>query len=391
MLTATDGSSLVAGQLIVSQDRIPADTRVDTVYDFFSNTPYLEAMAVTSGERPVGLITRSKLLFMLSRRFGFDLYARNPIIEVADTAPLVVCETDIIDSIVDLAFSRSTQEIYDEIVVISADGAFRGLLSVKQLVIEQSNALARSTMLKELACARTEELERLSQVKSQFLAHVTHELRSPVNALVGLAQLLKMAADQESMTLVRERLSFLLLTAANLRTVINNILDLSKIEAGKMEVVFQEVDLVPFLAEMVETTRILVGQKPVRVELIAPDALLLTTDPMKLRQIITNLVTNAAKFTDQGTITVALQERQDAIAIDVSDTGIGIREEDLSVLCTPFAQVEQAATKSREGTGLGLAISKNLAHLIGGSISINSSYGNGSTFALSLPFPQPTT
>lgn len=391
MQVVTDrDNTFLAGELIVSSEQVTDHTLVSTVFDQFSDTPHLEALAVVDDKRPVGLITRTKLFFTLSRRFGYELHAKRPIIAIADTAPLIVPENEVLDAVIDKAFARPQQNVYDEIIVACPNGSYLGLLSVKQLVAHQSDALMRVVMQKEMATTRAQELERINQVKSQFLANVTHELRSPVNAIIGLAELLRMAADKGAIAQIQERLSFLMSTATNLRTVITNILDLSKIEAGKMEVAPQAVDVVSLISEMAETARILIGAKPVTVSVTTPSGpIMITTDPIKLRQIITNLTSNAAKFTDQGTIDIRLVVHDSRLAIEVDDTGIGIKEEDLHLLFTAFGQVEDATTKSHEGTGLGLAISKNLAQLIGGSISVTSTYGKGTKFSLSLPLQQP--
>lgn len=359
---------------------------VSSVYELFSANAQIEALALVDGDRPVGLITRTKLLFILSRRFGLELHARHPISTIADASPLVAWESEPLDSVIEKACARPANDIYDEILVVSSQGEFLGLLSLKELMVQQSLALARSVMQNEVAAARAQELERVSQVKSQFLANVTHELRSPVNAIIGLVNLLQMAADEDAWEKVRERLAFLLSTATNLRTVITNMLDLSKIEAGKMEVTFQTVDIVPILSEIAETARILLGEKPVSVELsVTDEAIVLETDPIKLRQIVTNLTSNAAKFTDSGEIVLAVSRSENAVEIEVRDTGLGIKEEDFKLLFSPFGQIEDAATKSHQGTGLGLAISSNLARMIGGRLSLESTYGQGSKFSLSLP------
>lgn len=377
---------LPVGELIVSNEQTTPQTTVNKVAERFFSTTDLDAIALVEGSEPVGLVTRTKLLFTLFRRFGFELYGKHPIIAIADTTPLTVPENERLDVVIDKALDRMPQDIYDEIIVTSPAGAYKGLLSVKQLVIQQSNALASSVLQKELASARAKELEKINQVKSQFLANVTHELRSPVNAIIGLAELLRMSADKGSIEQIKERLSFMIASATNLRTVITNILDLSKIEAGKMVVALQEVNAVSLISEIAETTRILVGKKPVTVEVAAPaTAVTVSTDPVKLRQILMNLASNAAKFTESGRIEMKLSILGSSLAIAISDTGIGIKEDDLGRLFTAFSQIEDAKTKTHEGTGLGLTISKNLVELIGGAISITSTYGKGTTFVVSLP------
>jgi signal transduction histidine kinase len=382
--TMAKDNVLPVGELIISSERISPQAVVNAVAERFFSTTDVDAIAVVEGTEPVGLVTRTKLLFTLFRRFGFELYGKHPIIAIADTGPLIVPETERLDVVIDKAIERPPQDIYDEIIVTSPTGAYKGLLSVKQLVIQQSNALASSVLQKEIASARARELEKINEVKSQFLANVTHELRSPVNAIIGLAELLRMSADKGSIEQIKERLSFMISSATNLRTVITNILDLSKLEAGRMEVSRQEVSVMPLISEIAEITRILLGKKPVTVEAAGPPVTI-TTDPVKLRQVLMNLASNAAKFTETGRIELALSILGGSLAISVSDTGIGIKEEDLGRLFTAFGQIEDAKTKIHEGTGLGLTISKNLVELIGGAISITSAYGAGTTFVVTLP------
>jgi len=377
---------LPVGELITSSEQVAPQTIVNSVAERFFATTELDAIAVVEGKEPVGLVTRTKMLFTLFRRFGFELYGKNSIITIADTSPLIVPENKPLNEVIDMALERPPQDIYDEIIVTYPDGAYRGLLSVKQLVIQQSNALANNILQKEIASARAQELEKISQVKSQFLANVTHELRSPVNAIIGLAELLRMAAEKNSIEQIKERLSFMISSATNLRAIITNILDLSKIEAGKMEVIRQNCNASALIAEIAETTRILVGKKPVSVEVSAPAMpIMIFTDPIKLRQIITNLASNASKFTESGKITLTLTIIGSSLEISVTDTGMGIKEEHLDKLFTAFGQIEDAKTKQHEGTGLGLTISRNFAELLGGSISVSSVFGNGTTFTVSLP------
>lgn len=386
MHTTTGQEVLPVGELIISKAEATPQTIVNKLAERFFSTTDLEAIALVEGQEPIGLVTRTKLFFTLFRRFGFELYGKYPIIAIADTTSLMVHADERLDVVIDKALERPPQDIYDEIIVTDNRGCYTGLLSVKQLVIQQSNALASSVLQKEIASARAKELEKINQVKSQFLANVTHELRSPVNAIIGLAELLRMSADKGSIEQIKERLSFMISSATNLRTIITNILDLSKIEAGKMEVARQDVNALQLISEIAEITRILLGKKPVTVAVTAPGLpVMVNTDPIKLRQILMNLVSNAAKFTESGRIDIALSVLGNCLVIAVSDTGIGIKEEDLHKLFTAFSQVEDAKTKTHEGTGLGLTISKNLAELIGGTISITSTYGKGTTFAVSLP------
>lgn len=385
MVLAQD-NSLHVGKLITSNECVPPSTAVSHVTDRFFNTAHLDAVALVESREPVGLVTRPKLLFTLFRRYGFELYGKRPIITIADTEPLTIHEDERLDVAIDKALERPAENIYDDIIVVDDGGHYRGLLSVKQMVVQQSNALANSVVQKEMASERAKELEKITHIKSQFIANVTHELRSPVNAIIGLAELMRISCEKGYVDQLRDRLSLLMSSATNLRAIITNILDLSKVEAGKMEVICECFDVVAILREVAETTRILIGSKPVDVGVVVHDSpVFIVADPVKVRQILTNLTSNAAKFTDKGKIVLALGVKDSTIKISVKDTGIGIKEDDLNKLFTAFSQLEDAKTKRYEGTGLGLTITKSLLDLLGGSISVSSKFGEGTTFEVYLP------
>ncbi|MDA8175141.1 MAG: ATP-binding protein, partial [Nitrospiraceae bacterium] len=344
-----------------------------------------EALAVVECNEPVGLVTRNKFLMKLFRAYGYELYGRRPVISLTDTAPLLVDGDERLDVALDMAMDRPFQDIYDELVVVDSKGCYKGLLSVKELVIRQSHALADSIVQKELANAKASELEKISQVKSQFLANVTHELRSPVNAIISLAELMKISCDKGYIGQLKDRLSLLLSSSASLKAIINNVLDLSKIEAGKMDVIPEKFDVVAELDDVVETGRILIGAKPVDIKLVADEqSLFIESDPVKFRQIILNLVGNAAKFTEEGRIIVNLETEGDFIIVSVDDTGPGIKNEDLDKLFAAFSQVEDTKTKRHEGTGLGLTVTKYLMNLLKGHVWVESEWGRGTTFFVRL-------
>jgi signal transduction histidine kinase len=383
--TALQESPAVA-TLITSGDSIHPDTLVADVADRFFRSPQLEALGLVELGEPVGLITRAKLFFSLSRRFGFELYGKKPIIRIAETNPLVIEEAEQLKNAIGKALLRAQNDIYDEIIVVNRHGCYRGLLSMKQMVIQQSHILANSIVQRELANERAKELEKINTVKSQFIANVTHELRSPINAIIGLAELMKIASEKGNITQIKDRLNLLMSSATNLRAIITNILDLSKIEAGKMEVLPETFDIIKMLREIAETTRVLLGKKPVEVEVVAHEGPLhIFSDMIMVRQILINLASNAAKFTDTGKIFFSVAATTDSLRIAVSDTGQGIREKDLDKLFVAFGQLEDAKTKKHEGTGLGLTITKNLLELLEGTISISSCFGTGTTFEIVLP------
>ncbi len=375
------------GELITSNEKMIPQTQVHHVAERFFNTPGLDAVALVEGTEPVGLVTRTKLLFTLSRRFGLELYRKYPIVAIANTTPLIVYENEPITSAVDKALERSPQDVYDEIIVSDSECRFRGLLPIKQLVSHQSGVLAHSSLQNEIVAKRAQDLERMSRLKSQFVAYVTHELRSPVNALIGFAELLKIANERGNSEQIKKRLSLMISCATTLRALITNILDLSKIEAGKIEVAYEPFDVTELLSEMADTARVLVADKPIDVEMAAPtSSFIITSDPIKVRQIVMNLVSNAAKFTEEGKILLAFTANESSFEISVKDTGIGIEQENLDGLFAAFMQIESAKNAIHEGTGIGLTISKRLVEMLGGTIRVMSTFGKGSIFTVSLPY-----
>jgi signal transduction histidine kinase len=365
---------------------IHPQTLVKLVSDEFFQNATLDAVAVVEHDVPIGLVTRTKFLATVFRQFGWELYGRKPITAIPLDDPLVLPATVRLDVALATALERPQANVYDEIVVVDDDGRYAGLLSVKQMVLQQSHSLANILVQKELAHERARELEEVTRIKSQFLANVTHELRSPVNAIIELAELMRMAAENGYVGQVRDRLSLLMQSAMNLRSVITNMLDLSKIEAGRMRVIVEEFDLAPVLQEIAETTRVLLGGRPVEVIVSTErSSVMMTSDPVKLRQMLLNLASNAAKFTDEGRIILQQNSTDTTVTVAVSDSGTGIRAEDLDKLFIAFNQLEDAHTKRHAGTGLGLTITRELAQMLGGRVEVESAYGVGTTFTVQLP------
>jgi PAS domain S-box-containing protein len=232
------------------------------------------------------------------------------------------------------------------------------------------------------------ELEKASRAKDHFLATMSHELRTPLNAIIGFTGTLLMrlpgplTADQE------KQLRTVQTSARHLLSLINDLLDLAKIESGKVELHPEPVVCQGVVQEVATALRQLAEVKGLHFETrVPPDELLVRADRRALSQILINLVTNAIKFTETGGVTLVVVRREAAgevtIEFIVSDTGIGIRSEDQEKLFKAFTQVD-ASVKRREGTGLGLHLSGRLAELLGGKIAFQSEFGHGSTFTLHL-------
>jgi PAS domain S-box-containing protein len=234
---------------------------------------------------------------------------------------------------------------------------------------------------------QSRELEKASRLKSEFLASMSHELRTPINAVLGYTSLMREEIYGELTTKQRNALDKINTASQHLLDLINDILDLSKIEAGKMPVYLEEVVLRQVLGELAESVEPLVREKDLEFGLVVEDGLpSLFTDRTKLKQILLNLLSNAVKFTSSGSVILEGGRGDDStVRISVVDTGIGIKEEDLDKIFEDFRQVDQSPTREYGGTGLGLSITRKLIALLGGTIEVESRYGAGSRFSVDLP------
>jgi len=233
-------------------------------------------------------------------------------------------------------------------------------------------------------------LKLASQHKSQFLANMSHELRTPLNAIIGITEMLQEDARESNREDEFEPLDRVVRAARHLLAVINDILDLSKIEAGKMELHVGSFAIAPVVQDVVNTIGTLAAknQNSLRLE-CSPEIGFMCADQTRIRQALLNLVSNAAKFTENGTITVsasrAVAETGEWIVISVSDTGIGLTAEQKGRLFQDFVQADASTTRKYGGTGLGLAISRRFCQMMGGDITVESEPGRGSTFTIRLP------
>ncbi len=247
----------------------------------------------------------------------------------------------------------------------------------------------RSYDLAQKAVAEMRELDRL---KSQFLANMSHELRTPLNSIIGFSRVIIKGIDGPVTEQQNQDLSAIYNSGQHLLGLINDILDLSKIDAGKMELALEELNIADTIQSVMSTAVGLVKDKPVRLKQeLDPNLPAVRADPMRIRQVLLNLIANAAKFTEEGTISVVAEKHTDSsgqqeVLISVTDSGPGISEEDQKKLFQPFSQVDSSPTRKTGGTGLGLSISHRLVEMHGGQIGVHSSAGKGSTFYFTIPF-----
>ena len=236
---------------------------------------------------------------------------------------------------------------------------------------------------------KSRQLEMASEHKSQFVANMSHELRTPLNAIIGLTEMMVTNAARFGTEKAQEPLRRVHAAGTHLLGLINQVLDLSKIEAGKLELNPQMVQLAPLIDEVIGTARQLAEQNKNRLALETEENLgALTVDPMRLRQILLNLLSNACKFTKQGQITLRVRKMADETnwaEFAVADTGIGMTAEQLAKLFEEFAQADASTAKRYGGTGLGLSITRKLARMMGGDVTVTSEAGKGSVFTVRLP------
>jgi adenylate cyclase len=237
---------------------------------------------------------------------------------------------------------------------------------------------------------KSRQLEQASEHKSQFLASMSHELRTPLNAIIGLTEMMCTNAARFGTEKAQEPLRRVNVASTHLLGLINQVLDLSKIESGKLEFNPQSLQLAPLIDEIVNTARQLAEQNKNQLVVESQENLgTLTVDPMRLRQILLNLFSNACKFTKQGQVTLrarrVLVDGRDWIDLAVADTGIGMTAEQQGKLFAEFMQAEASTAQRFGGTGLGLAITRKLARMMGGDVTVASKPGKGSVFTVRLP------
>nr|WP_205711521.1 response regulator [Janthinobacterium lividum] len=280
---------------------------------------------------------------------------------------------------------------YEQAVQVNGE-----LQARERQVIELNMRLAHhaaelETINREIALKNL-ELAEASRMKSAFIANMSHELRTPLNAIIGFTGALLMKLPGPLTSDQDKQLNTIRASARHLLSLINDILDVAKIEAGKLTLSIEPVHCQELMADVADTLRPLAQQKGLALELELgepgqPPAII-DTDRRALTQILINLLNNAIKFTEQGTVRISLAQRdEDGVLVtemSIADSGAGIKEEDQAKLFQAFSQLDSTSTRHVEGAGLGLYLCQNLANAIGGALFFNSDYGSGSTFTLAL-------
>ncbi len=264
--------------------------------------------------------------------------------------------------------------------------------AARQLAVALHNAWTHDR-LREKSVALTEQGERLTRankVKTAFLASMSHELRTPLSAILGFADLLTTSPKEQLSPRARESLERIKRNGEHLLSLINDVLDLAKAEAGRVEVRLAPVNIAQLARACVAEVESLRSGKNLRLGVEAGEAPIETvTDAQRVRQILINLLANALKFTDEGEVIVAVRSTANEVHLAVRDTGIGIPAHAMKELFQDFHQLEAGDGRRYDGTGVGLALSRRLARALGGEIDVRSRPGEGSTFTLVLPRMSP--
>jgi CheY-like chemotaxis protein/signal transduction histidine kinase len=276
------------------------------------------------------------------------------------------------------------------VVAARAMASFQQRALLMEITRQQNEDLdrlaAELSRAKKLEEERAREIESSARLKSEFLANFSHEIRTPLNGILGYCDLLLREEGTRLTPHGRRDLTIIKTNARTLLALINDILDLSKIEAGRAEVVKETFDVGEIVDECMATVRDYLKGKDVQLGAnVAPECANAFSDPLKIRQVLLNLLSNAAKFTDAGEIVVSIEPAGDSMVMAVEDTGAGIPSDQLPLIFEKFRQVDGSATRRVGGTGLGLAIVREVTTLLGGSVSVTSTLGRGSRFVVTLP------
>jgi CheY-like chemotaxis protein len=268
---------------------------------------------------------------------------------------------------------------------------YKMLSEKKQKKIKKNKAEKITNKLLKEARKVSREAEHASEAKSHFIANMSHEMRTPMNAVIGLTDL--MLDDDNVPDNIKETLKKINTAGETLLGLINDVLDISKIEAGRLELIPVQYDVASLLNDIITLNLLRAEDKPITFKLDINEELPsgLLGDDLRIKQILNNLLSNAFKYTKEGTVTLGVACMRDngpsqdtLLSFYIRDTGIGIRKEDIGKLFSDYNQVDTRANRAIEGTGLGLSITKKLVEMMGGDISVESEYGKGTTFRVRI-------
>jgi|WetSurMetagenome_2_1015567.scaffolds.fasta_scaffold57541_2 signal transduction histidine kinase len=371
----SDGYRFENGRLSLFEPIILEKKRIGTVYicagleEFFSHRRYFILLMTAI------ILTSSCIAFILSSRL--QTFISGPLLQLAETAQRIARQKD---------YSlRAAKSSDDEIGTLIA--AFNDMLEM----IDTQNAELERRVAKrtaELVVAK-DRAESADRVKSAFLATMSHELRTPLNSIIGFTGLVLQGLAGPLNKEQTKQLLMVQNSGQHLLSLINDVLDISKIEASQIEIANSSFDFSGSIQKVIQTVKPIADKKNLLLTpQVASDVGQILGDCRRVEQILLNLLSNAVKFTESGEVRVECRLDQGFVVTRVVDTGPGIRSMDLDKLFQPFRQLDTGLTRQHEGTGLGLAICKRLTELMGGAIAVESEWGKGSKFEFRLPVHQ---
>ncbi len=378
------GNEYIA-DLVHTRDWVDAETPIPRVAARFDQDPLLDSLVVLDAEQRIGLLTRARLLGHFNSQFGYALYQRKPVKLLADPEALIVDALEAPVRVIAAAMQREMARVYDDIIVVDA-GRYLGLVSMRYLMAHGKDLLLTSLAEVDGLERQNRRLDEINRAQREFVANMTHELRAPLNTILGISRLLSEAPELSSSSL--SDVELIVSSGHDLLGIVNNLLDLYKIESQGLKLTLESVDPAEVVRTCFAPARYLVQGKPIEiVETVRDLPRRVSIDPVLLRRLVANLISNAVKFTDRGVIALEASWQGDVLGLSVADTGIGIRDEDLSKLFRKFTQLDAASSKRYGGTGLGLVIVKNLAELMSGDVQVQSAPGVGTRFDVRIRAP----
>ncbi len=390
---------MIAREIAKATDSLEPDAPGAVAIERFRSTPDLHLIPVVLVGKPIGILTRERTFQKFTHQFGHEIWSKRPVRDLMSSEFAAIPDSIPIERLLERVAALSQQTLLDGVVFVDGEGFYSGdatafdlyKAAVTVTTIKNVELDARNESLREAALSLAHETDRAkaaSQSKSEFLAAMSHEIRTPLNGVLGMAQSLQHADLPQS---EMEKVNVILDSGKSLLLLLNDVLDLSKIEAGKLEIAAVPADLRHTIKRTCDLFQAAVAEKGLTFETSIADDIpgSLIYDPLRVRQCLSNLISNAIKFTDRGRVSVEvsctiLADQECCLTIAVTDTGIGMGADVQSRLFQAFSQADSSTSRKYGGTGLGLAISRQLARLRGGDLSADSAEGKGSTFTLTI-------
>ncbi len=380
-----EGRPSTMAKILMNVPALDAETACHDAAELFRRLQGVQGFALISNNEPIGVIGRDDLTIKLATQFGHAVYGKRPASDLMISNPLIVDIADNID-VVERMITDGYESALSAGFIITDNHKYVGMGNVLSLMREsvkrtriQNRQLAQSTQLAKQA----------NTIKSQFLAGMSHELRTPLNAIIGFSELISQEAfGPVTPPRYRQYAEDILDSGKHLLAMINDVLDMSKIEAGRYELNNQLIDVNSIARNVVKICSVLALKKNITLSLDIPEfPIAVLADERSLKQMLLNLISNGIKYTEaNGNVTVSISKcQQKGLRICVTDTGVGIAENDIKKITEPFVQLSQSHNNKAGGTGLGLAIVKALANLHGCTFQLKSKVGEGTSASLTFP------